>query len=146
MVKAYQCHLVVALLECLLRQTVPALFAIERLGHLKSDVHVPAFNRQVETHVLVLDEVKSDFRETLLLQVRDNALPKQVRRLDDVQHLIVVVPHESELEAIFGRVESDRLRPCGTVEAVNYLALDSSQIDRVIERAYDTVIPVCCER
>lgn len=57
-----------------------------------------------------------------------------------MEHFFVVVAQESKLEAILRRVNGDRSRTCRTVEAVNGAALDSSEINRVVERANDTSI------
>ena len=49
--------------------------------------------------------------ETLLLQVGNDALPKEIRRADNVQHFFMVVAQKGELEAILGGVNSDGTRP-----------------------------------
>lgn len=89
--------------------------------------------------------MKSNFGEAFLLQVRDDALAKQVRRADDVQHLLMIVAQKCKLETIFGRVNGNRTWSCGTVEAMYGLAFDASQVNWVVERTNDTVIAVSAQ-
>ena len=42
-----------------------------------------------------------------MLQVRDNALSEEVGRPDYVEHLLVVVAQESQLEPVFRGVDRD---------------------------------------
>ena len=81
-------------------------------------------------------------REPFLLQVRDDALPEERRRADDVQHLLVVVLEERELEAVLSRVEGDGARAGGAVEAVGGLALDAGEVDGDVEGADDAVVAI----
>ena len=53
-------HLVVALLESLLRETFPALRSIDGLRSLESDVEVTALNGEVEPGIFVLHKVKGN--------------------------------------------------------------------------------------
>ena len=101
-------YLMVPLLKGLLGQTLPALRSVNRCCGFQCNIKVPTFDSEVKTSVFVLNEVKSDLegqnedtrtlipgiaylREALLLQVCDDALANQVRSLDDVQHLLVVI-------------------------------------------------------
>ena len=56
-------HLVVALLEGLLRKTLPAVRPVDGPGGLQSHIKITAFNREIEARVLVLDEVQRDLLE-----------------------------------------------------------------------------------
>lgn len=51
-----------------------------------------------------------------------------------------VVPKESELEPVFSRIERDRARTCRAIQTMNCLALDSREIDGVVEGTYHAVI------
>ena len=102
-------HLVVTLLESLLRKTLPALRPVNSLRSIQRHVQVTALDSQIEASIFVLHEMQSNLYnvsgnrdvklsnsvahlgEALLLQVRDDALAKEIRRPDDVQHLLVVV-------------------------------------------------------
>ena len=53
-------HLVVALLESLLGETLPAFGPVNGLSCLQRNIEVAAFDRKIETRVFVLDEVQRD--------------------------------------------------------------------------------------
>ena len=53
-------HLVVALLESLLGETLPAFRPVNGLSCLQRNIEVAAFDRKIETRVFVLDEVQRD--------------------------------------------------------------------------------------
>ncbi len=53
-------HLVVALLQGLLRKTFPALRSVNTLGRLESDVEITTLYRKVEAGVFILHEVQRD--------------------------------------------------------------------------------------
>lgn len=93
--------LVVALLESLLGQADPALWAVDGFRSFQSDFEVAAFDSEFESSFLVLDEVEGDLRpsvntsacnratktnlgEAFLLQVSDDTLSDQVRGSNDV--------------------------------------------------------------
>jgi hypothetical protein len=78
---------------------------------------------------------KTYLGESLLLQIRDDALPEQSRSANDIQHLLVVVLKQRELEAVLRRVEGDGPGACRTVQTMHCLALDAGQVYRVIQRA-----------
>lgn len=50
----------IALLQGLLSQALPALFSVNRTCGIQSDFEISAFNSQVEASVFVLDEIKSN--------------------------------------------------------------------------------------
>ena len=52
-------------------------------------------------------EWKTYFGESLLLQVSDNRLTDQITRSNNVQHFIVILPDQSELESVLGRIDWD---------------------------------------
>jgi hypothetical protein len=83
---------------------------------------------------------KTYLGEALLLEVSDDALAKQVGGSDDVQHLFMVIPEQSQLETVLSRVEGDGFRAGGTVEAVDGLALDTGEVDRVVEGADNAMV------
>lgn len=57
-----------------------------------------------------------------------------------MQHVVVVVPHERELEAVFGGIERDGLRARRAIETVDSLALYPCEVHGVVERTDDAMI------
>ena len=57
---AERTHLVVALLQGLLRKAFPAFGPVDALRCLQCDVKIATFNREIEACVFVLDEVQRD--------------------------------------------------------------------------------------
>jgi hypothetical protein len=80
--------------------------------------------------------------KALLLQISDDALAQQIRRANEIQDFVIIVTDERKLESIFCGVNGDSTRPGGTVQAVHSLALDTSQIHRVVKSANNPVITV----
>lgn len=105
-------HLVVPLLQRLRCKSVPKLLLPNRLSGLERDIEIPAFDSEVKARVLILDKVERNLRVPFLLEVCNNALSDQVRGPDDVQDLVVVVPHQRELEPVLGRVNRNRFGSC----------------------------------
>ena len=52
--------LVVALLQTLFRKPFPAFWAINLFGHVQRHIQVSTFDRQVEPHILVLNEMQGN--------------------------------------------------------------------------------------
>lgn len=52
----------VALLQSLLGEPLPAIRSVDRFGHLHRDLEVSTFNGKFEPGVGVLDEVKSNLK------------------------------------------------------------------------------------
>ena len=52
----------VALSQSLLRQTVPQFRAINAISGFKSNIQITTFDGEIESGVLVLDEVKGDLQ------------------------------------------------------------------------------------
>jgi len=80
--------------------------------------------------------------ETLLLQIGYNALAQQIRSANKIQDFVIVVTDERKLKSIFCGVNGDGTRPGGSIQTVHNLALDASQVNRVVEGANDPVIAV----
>lgn len=59
-----------------------------------------------------------------------------------MKDFIVVVSHKSKLEAILSGIYRDALGFCGTIQAVDDLALDAGKVDRLIKGFDDSVITV----
>ena len=78
--------------------------------------------------------------EALLLQIRDNTLSQEIRRANNVQHFFMVVAKKCKLEAILCGVDRNRAGSCGPVKAVDRLALDASEVYRVVRGADHTVV------
>ena len=130
----------ITLFERRCAQSRPCVLAVDSARHLQSNRQITALDSQVKSSLLVLDEMQSDLWISLLLQISDNALTDQVRRANDLQDLVIVFADESELEAILGGVDGDSPWLSGAVEAVNNLALDSSEIHGLIKRLDDAVV------
>ena len=79
-------------------------------------------------------------REALLLQIRDDTLSQEIRRANNVQHLFMVVAEKCQLETVLRGVDRDRAGSCGPVKAVDRLALDASEVYRVVQGADHTVV------
>jgi hypothetical protein len=59
-----------------------------------------------------------------------------------MKHLLIIIAQKRKLETILGRIERDCPGTSGTVEAVNCLAFDAREVDRIIQGADDTVVTV----
>jgi hypothetical protein len=81
-------------------------------------------------------------RETLLLQIGDNALAQQTRSTNEIQDFVIIVADESKLESILCGVNGDCTRPSRAVQTVHNLALDSSQVNWIVKGANDPVVAV----
>lgn len=133
----------VSRLESSTGKLVPDILPVDSLGHLQRDLQVPALDGEVESCLLVLDEMKSDLGVTLLLQVPDDALSDQVGCPNDLQDFVVVLSDEGQLEAVLCRVDRDSSGLGASVKAVDDVALDSGEVDGLLERLYDTVVAAC---
>jgi len=80
--------------------------------------------------------------ETFLLQIGYNALAQQIRSANKIQDFVIVVTDERKLKSIFCGINGDGTRPSGSIQTVHNLALDASQVNRVVEGANDPVITV----
>lgn len=63
---------------------VPDLLFIKTLGHLQRDLQVSTFNSQVESGLLILDEMECDLGISLLLEVTNDTLSDEVGSSDDL--------------------------------------------------------------
>ena len=77
-----------------------------------------------------------------MLQISYNALAQQIRSADKIQDFVIVVTDERKLKSIFCGVNGDGTRPSRTIQTVHNLALDASQVNRVVEGANDPMIAV----
>lgn len=75
-----------------------------------------------------------------MLQVSNDALTQKGRSFDDIQHLLVVVFEECKLETILSRVERDSTRAGRAIKTMDGLALDTGEIDRIVQSANDSMI------
>ena len=132
----------VTLLEGLSAKTVPNLITVDRASHLESDRHVAALNGKIETGLGVLDEMESNLRVTLLLEIPDNALTDKVTGANDLQYLVVVLPDESQLEAVLCGINGDGAGASRSVEAVDGLALDTGEVNWLFESFDDAVVAI----
>lgn len=83
--------------------------------------------------------------ESLLLQVRNNTLSNQVAGTNNVEDLIVILAHESELESVLCRVNRDGSRFGVAIEAVHHFALDASEVHGLLQSLDDAVVAVQTE-
>lgn len=86
--------------------------------------------------------MKRDLWVALLLQVADDALTNQITGPNDLQYLVVVLPDESQLEAILCWVNGDGPGTSGAVKTVNGLTLDAGEVDRLLESLDDAVVTI----
>ena len=158
-------HLVVALFERLLSKSISTLRSVHRCRHFKSNVQVPALDDKIKSRFLVFHKVQCDlFKqkhvnhslfpsekmrvdylwEPFLLEIGDDTLADEVRSLNNVKHLFVVITQERKLESILRWINGDRSWTCRTVEAMHNWSLNSSKIDRVVQGTNDTGIAIDC--
>ena len=78
--------------------------------------------------------------ETFLLQVRNDALPGEIRHFDYAKHFLVVIMQQSELEPILCRVNVNRPRSCRPIQTVHSPALEACEVDWVVRGANDTSV------
>ena len=83
-----------------------------------------------------------NLRETLLLQISDNALAQQTRSTNEIQDFVIIVTDERKLESIFCGVNGDGTRPSRAVQTVHNLALDASKVNWVVKGADDPVVAI----
>lgn len=131
----------VALFQRRSTQPVPHILSIHRPSHLRSNLQVAALDRQVESGLRILNKVQGNLGVPLLLQIANDALTDKVATSNDLKNLVVVLPDQGELESVFGRVDGDCFWLCGSVQAVYDLSLDSSQVDWLLERLDNPVVP-----
>jgi hypothetical protein len=131
---------VISLLQRLSSKPVPNILPVHRSSHLERDREVSTLDCQIESRVLVLHEMERNLGVPLFLQIPNDALPDQIGRSDNLQHLVVVLADERQLESILCRINRDGLRLGRAVEAVHDLALDASKVDRLIERLDDPIV------
>lgn len=122
------------------RQLEPARLVVERLGGLQRDLNVAALESEGESGLVVLDVVQGHLRVALLLQVGYDRLADQARVADHVQHLLVLVVDQRELELELGRVDGEHVRPALAVQAEHLAALHFGYVDGQVQCADDTVI------
>lgn len=135
-------HCVIALLQRRCPQSDPNILPVHSPSHLQCYLKIAALDGQVESGLLILHEVKRDLGVTLLLQIPDNALADKIAVSDDLQDLVVVLPDQSELESVLGRIDGDGTRLGGAVETVDDLALDASEVDRLVEGFNDAIVTI----
>lgn len=78
--------------------------------------------------------------EAFLLQVGNDALTDKIRSPDDMEDLVVVLPHQRQFETILRWIDWDRSRFRVTIEYMDNLSFDASQVDGLIECLDDSVV------
>lgn len=130
-------------LESSSSKLVPNLLFIKSLGHLQRDLQVSTFNSQIESSLLILDEMKSNLGISLLLEVTNNTLSDKVGSSDNLEDFIVVLSDKGELESILCWVDGDGSRLGTSVKAVDDVALDSGEVDGLFKGFDNAVITDC---
>jgi len=130
----------VALLQSLFSQSFPDIGFVQFFGHVQGNIQIAAFNGKIEPSRRILNEMQCNFGVSFLLKVSDDTLSDQIGVSNDLQNFIVVLLDEGELETVFRGIDLDRSRSRGPVQAVNGRSLDSSQVDRLLQRLDDPVI------
>jgi len=83
---------------------VARIISPAHLGGLQGDLDVAALDGQVEACALVAHKVQRHLREALLLQVRDDGLPREPRAPDHGQHRVELPLQQRQLEHVLRRV------------------------------------------
>mmetsp|Transcript_6440 Transcript_6440/g.26210 ORF Transcript_6440/g.26210 Transcript_6440/m.26210 type:complete len:322 (-) Transcript_6440:35-1000(-) len=134
--------LVVTLPQRLDAELVPGVLIVELLRGGQRHLDVSALDREVEPGPLILDKVQRNLGETLVLEVRDDALAAQRARLDHGEHLVVLALDERELEHVLGGVDLNLSVATVPVEAVHDAAENLGEVHRGIQRADDARVSV----
>jgi len=136
----------ISLLQRLFSQTFPDISFVQFFGHVQGDGQIAAFNGEIESSCGILNEVQCNFGISFLLEVSNDALSDQVRVSNDLQDFIVVLLDKGELEAVLRGIDLNGSRSGGPVQAVNGRPLDSSQVNRLLQRLDDSVVAGFVER
>ncbi|KAH3668500.1 hypothetical protein OGAPHI_002254 [Ogataea philodendri] len=94
----------VTLQNCLLTELFPNHGIVQLLRLFKSDVQVVAFDCQLKSGLWILNELQSNFRVPLFLQVANDILTNKVGCLDDSKNLVEVLVDQSLLESVLSWV------------------------------------------
>lgn len=86
--------------------------------------------------------MECDLGISFLLEITDNTLSDKIGRSDDLEDLIVILPDESQLESVLGRIDSDGSGLGTSVKAVNDITLDSGEVNGLLEGLDNTVITI----
>lgn len=121
-------------------QSAPELGSINFFGRLNSNVQVAALDGQFKSSLRILNELQSDFRIALLLEIGNDTLTNQAGRFDEMKHFIVVPLHQCTLEAEFGRIDVKDLWFGASVKTVNLSSLDLDQVDSLIKSADNAIV------
>ena len=151
-------HLVVALLESLLRQPFRAICTVVRLCRLHCHVQIPTFNGEFEPHAGVLYKMQhplrrlkeclsgsdtlTHLREIFLLEISNDALSQKRRSPDDVEHLFVVISDQCKFESVFRWIKGDGAGAGRAVETMHSLAFHTCEVDGVVKGANNTMVAV----
>lgn len=127
--------------KSLCRKSAPQLRTIKLLGHINCDIEVTAFNSQLKSSPRILHELQGNFGISFLLEISDNALANQTRRLDEVKHFIVISLDEREFEAILSRVNFQDPRLRVAVQAIHVSSLDPDEVHGLVQSSHDTIVP-----
>ena len=84
--------------------------------------------------------MQSNFRVSLLLQVRNDGLADKLGVAHHVQHLIILAVDERQLELVFRGVNAENSRTTLAVQAVDAVSLDACHIDGKIQCSDDAMV------
>jgi hypothetical protein len=133
---------VIARLQSSSSQLIPNILPIHSFSHLQRNSQISTFNSQIESSLLILDEMKCDLGIPFLLEITDNTLSNKIGSSDNLEDFIVILPDEGQFESVLGRINGDGSRFGRSVKAVNDITLDSSQVDGLLEGLDNTVITI----
>jgi len=81
------------------------------------------------------------------LEIGNNTLAYKVGCTDNMKNFVIVVTSEGKFEAILCRVDRDGAGASASIEAVKRLALDTGEVNWLIQCTNDAIVPaIKCEK
>ena len=87
-----------------------------------------------------MDELQGNLGIALFLQVGDDTLTHQARRLDNVQHLVIISADNGKLKSELGRIHREYDWFSSSVQTVNIAAFDFDQVDCMLQSSHNAVV------
>lgn len=135
-------NLVVTLAKSSNTKAVPALLIIQHLSSLEGNGNVSTLQGKVKTGLLILDEMKGDLWEALLLQVGDDGLSDEVGFPHHLQHVVVSLLDEGVFEQVFCWVDGDHAVLALSIKAVHLVCSDSSNINWCVKCTDNAIVAI----
>ena len=76
------------------------------------------------------------------MEVGNDALANEVRGLNNLQDFLIVLFDQRKLELVLCRIDGNTTRAGSTIKTVDALSLDAGEVDRLLERANDAIVPM----